>query len=115
MHDILMTPLRLNELETLIENSVRKVLSEQSRPDSDGTDQLLSITQASNFIGLKVPTLYSKASLGTIPCNKQAGRLYFLKSELTKWIQEGRRKTLSEQTAEALNGLSKKKKGVNHA
>lgn len=110
-----MTPIRLHELEVLIENSIRKVLSEQSRSDSDGADQLLSISQASKYIGLKVPTLYSKASLGTIPCNKQAGRLYFLKSELTKWIQEGRRKTLTEQSADTLGKLNKKKKGMNHA
>lgn len=100
---------RLARIETYLA-SLKQITAKEA-----DADELLNITDAANFISLKVPTLYSKASLGTIPCNKQAGRLYFLKSELTKWIQEGRRKTLSEQTAEALNGLSKKKKGVNNA
>ncbi len=100
---------RLSRIETYLA-TLKPSTDQNSR-----ADELLSISEASIFTGLKVPTLYSKASLGTIPVNKQAGRLYFLKSELTKWIREGRRKTLSEQSAEALNGLCKKKKGVNHA
>jgi DNA adenine methylase len=35
MHDILLTPIRLNELETLIQNSVRKVLKENSTEQSN--------------------------------------------------------------------------------
>lgn len=109
MYDILMTPLRLGELETLIENSLRKVLTELPTSQQPLSDKLMSITEAAKFLGLKVPTLYSKASQGTIPYSKQAGRLYFIQSELQKWIQEGRRLTQKELTHQTLDNLSKKK------
>jgi excisionase family DNA binding protein len=99
---------RFNRLESLLVNLVKA----QENPENQNCDSenYLSIKEAAKLLNLRVPTLYSEASLGTIPCNKQAGRLYFLKSELTKWIQEGRRLTQTEQTQATLDKLAKKRR-----
>jgi len=56
-------------------------------------DELLTILEASKFLNLAVPTIYSKVSRNEIPVNKQWKRLYFYKSKLLKWISSGRMKT----------------------
>jgi excisionase family DNA binding protein len=65
------------------------------------TEELLSIQEASAFLNLSVPTLYSKVSKREIPVSKPGNRLYFNKSELTDWIKSGRKKTLSEVQEDA--------------
>ena len=59
-------------------------------------DELLTISEASKFLNLAVPTIYSKVSRNEIPVNKQGKRLYFYKSELLQWISSGRMRTDQE-------------------
>ena len=50
VHDILFTPIRLNELETLIQNSVRKVLGETPKTiTSAETDEWFSLPELCNY------------------------------------------------------------------
>jgi excisionase family DNA binding protein len=116
MHDVLLSPIRLNELEALIQNSVRKVLedSPQSTPPTEPNDEagpMLNIHQAAEFLNLTVPTIYTYVHEGKIPHYKPTGgkRLYFSKHELREWIKAGRKKTLAEIEAEAEQYLTKKK------
>ncbi|PSR55966.1 hypothetical protein AHMF7605_21905 [Adhaeribacter arboris] len=111
MHDILLTPIRLSELEMLIQNSVRKVLNEGNYPSlppsSESNDQPLTVQEAATFTNLAVPTLYSLVSRKEIPFFKRSGskRLYFLKSELRKWLLEERQKTVSEIMEDAMKSV----------
>ncbi|GGB64698.1 hypothetical protein GCM10007424_00750 [Flavobacterium suaedae] len=59
-------------------------------------EELLTITEAAKFLNLSVATLYSKVSRNEIPVCKKGKRLYFLKSELTAWIQSGKIPTNEE-------------------
>lgn len=49
----------------------------------------MSVQEASQFLELTVPTLYSKVCRRQIPFCKQAGRLYFFRDDLIEWIKEG--------------------------
>jgi excisionase family DNA binding protein len=58
--------------------------------------EILDIKQAAEFLHLKVPTLYEKTFLKTIPHAKKGNKLYFRKSELEAWLNEGKVKTNKE-------------------
>lgn len=112
MKNILLTPIRLDELENLIENSVTKALRKNAitntRNQSD-TNQLFNVKEAAKFLNLSVQTIYLMVSRGDIPVNKKNHRLYFLKSELTDWIKQGRKLTNDEIEKESVNYLKTKK------
>ncbi|MBK7388611.1 MAG: helix-turn-helix domain-containing protein [Bacteroidia bacterium] len=99
---------RFDKVELLLE----KILADM--PDiklfNSGSEKFMNIKEASEFLNLQVPTLYSKVSNGEIPYNKRAGRLYFSKAELILWIKEGKRETIAEQVSSAIDNLSKRKK-----
>lgn len=67
--------------------------------------------EAAEFIGVAVPTMYSKVSKGEIPVSKRGKRLYFFHSELLQYLKEGRKKSNSEIKAEVDELLTKKSKG----
>jgi excisionase family DNA binding protein len=112
MQAVTITQITPPELETLIENSLKKILTsqkpEQPQPE---TDQLLTIQQVAELLSLSVPTIYGLVSRSEIPCMKKGKRLYFSKQELTDWIKTGRKKTLAEIDSEADAYLLTKKKG----
>jgi excisionase family DNA binding protein len=108
MNDLLLTPIRLDELETLIENSVSKALRKNAittTGNQSDTNQLLNAKEAAKFLNLSVQTIYLMVSRGDIPVNKKNHRLYFLKSELTEWIKQGRKLTNDEIEKESANYL----------
>lgn len=112
MKDFLFTPIRLDELETLIENSVIKALTKNAITHSGNqsdTNQLLNVKEAAKFLNLSIQTIYLMVSRGDIPVNKKNHRLYFLKSELTDWIKQGRKLTNDEIEKESINYLKTKK------
>lgn len=110
MQAVTITQITPNELENLIENSIRKILSAQKDSSTIETDQLLTIKEAAEFLHLSVPTLYGYVSRSAIPVSKQGKRLYFSKQELTEWVKTGRKKTIAEINAEANTYLKSKKK-----
>ncbi|MBP7679068.1 MAG: helix-turn-helix domain-containing protein [Bacteroidales bacterium] len=110
MNDVLFTPLRLNELEALIQNSVEKAFKNHSPSSKDQyeTDQLLTIQQAAELLNLSVPTLYGYVQRAEIPVYKRSKRLYFLKQVLIDWVKDGRKKTTAEIKQAADDYINKK-------
>lgn len=113
MEAVTITQITPPELETLIENSIRKVLSGQTATTPTETDQQLTIKQAGDFLNLSVHTLYGYVHRADIPVCKRGKRLYFSKQELTDWIRAGRKKTFTETAIEAQQYLLTKK-GLNN-
>jgi len=106
MQDFILSPLTLNELETLIFNQVRKALKESLQASNDPVkDELLTIESAADLLSVTVPTVYGYVHQRAIPCMKRRGRLYFSKVELLAWIRSGRRSTTDEIKANALASL----------
>ena len=106
MNDVLLSPLRLSELESLIEKSVVRALQSNSATGGVPAKQqldfdLLTIKQAAEFLTLRVPTIYSLISRGDLPVMKKNGRCYFSKAELMGYLKSGRKKTRQEISEEA--------------
>ncbi len=69
----------------------------QSQPERD---EIGGVEFASQITGKTVPTIYTLTSKNLIPHSKRGNQLYFSKKDLLDWIQSGRRKTVSEITAQ---------------
>ena len=95
---------KLSSIELILQN-----LEVLKLPDED---QLLTIKQAAELISLSVPTIYGLVQRSEIPVSKRGKRLYFSKQELTFWIREGRKKTVSELRIESEQYLNLKKGGL---
>lgn len=111
MQAVTITQITPHELELLIENSINKVLSSQSKESKPETDELLTVQDAAKFLSLSVPTVYGLIHKGTIPFMKRSKRCYFSKVELINYLKQGRRKTNDEINSEAESYLSNNKKG----
>lgn len=85
-----------NELEDLIQESLRKVLSEKVKDKSNHIEDVLTVSQASAYLCLAKQTLYGLTSRNQIPHFKRGKKLYFKKSLLEEWITQGRKITISE-------------------
>lgn len=92
---------RLSHIEHLLQNV--------NHPPAN-KDELLTISQAAQFLNLSIPTIYGKVSRKEIPVNKQGKRLYFYKSELADWIKAGCKKTIVEIRQEAEESIIIKKR-----
>lgn len=98
---------RLSNIETLL------LSIKQNTPDQapEAPDKLLTIDEASIFLRLAKPTIYSMCSRGKIPYMKRAKKLYFSKDELMIYLKAGRVRTNTEIEADALSKVSFKRKG----
>jgi len=90
----------------------RLLIEKQEQTPIIPPEQLLSIQQASEFLSLSVPTLYSKVSKGELPVMKRSKRLYFSRTELMEYIKEGRKKSNAEIEQEAKAYLLNNKKAL---
>lgn len=99
-----------DELESLIQTTVRKVISEHSDNAKEPQDAILSIEQASQFLNLAKQTIYGFTSKNEIPFIKRGKKLYFRKSDLESWLLEGKRKTLKDIQQDAVTHLNNKRK-----
>ncbi len=89
---------RLIHIEELL-LELKSSPSKTTLPENE--DQLLTIQEASEFLKLTVPTLYTKVSRSELPVMKRGKRLYFSKNELIEYIKKGRKLTNSEAEKEA--------------
>jgi excisionase family DNA binding protein len=94
MNDILFTPIRLNELENLIEKSVERGLSKintQPQVHYPQTD-IIFIDEVCRITNLKRATVYTLVYHKKIPFIKPAGvkKLLFSRKVITEWLQSGR-------------------------
>ena len=63
-------------------------------------ENFINIKEASTFLDSSVQTIYRLVSQDSIPYYKTGKKLYFLKSELRKWIMKGGKKNNSKPTSE---------------
>ncbi len=87
-------PRAVSELHQKLD-SIQDLLLE-SRQAVPQAIELMTISQAAEFLKLSVQTLYGKVCHREIPVSKKGKRLYFYKSELEEWIKSGKKKTMNE-------------------
>jgi excisionase family DNA binding protein len=113
MQAVTITQITAPELETLIENSIKKVLSTQQAEQPTETDRWFDLNELCIYHPDKPskPTVYGWVNAGTVPVHKGGKKLRFLKSEIDNWLRQGRKKTLAETASEADKYLTKNKRG----
>jgi len=114
MQAVTITQITAPELETLIENSIKKVLSTQQAEQPTETDRWFDLNELCIYHPDKPskPTVYGWVNIGAIPVHKGGKKLRFLKSEIDNWLKQGRKKTLAETASEAEAYI--KRKGGNN-
>lgn len=93
---ILTTPL---ELENLIQKAVNDALTNHqiSTPNKEPPPkEFFNIQEASEYLNLAIPTIYSLVSKREIPSIKRGKKLAFKVSELREYLEKGKRKTVDE-------------------
>jgi len=50
----------------------------------------INTREASEFLGIKLNTMYQYTSKGILPHYKRSGKVYFIKEELIDWVKEGK-------------------------
>jgi len=95
---------RLCNIENLILDL--KDQPKQAEP-SEPQEQHFLAPGAADFLGIVLPTIYSKVSRGEVPYMKRGKRLHFSKTELMDYLKGGRRLTNAEIEAEAHTYLKK--------
>jgi excisionase family DNA binding protein len=101
------------QLNSLIQNAVRKVISETPQAEQPTeADRWFDLNELCNYHPDKPskPTVYGWVNAGIIPVHKGGKKLRFLKSEIDNWLRQGRKKTLAETASEA-EQYCKTKKG----
>jgi len=102
MESITITQVNIHELEAIIEGAVRKVLKRDNGDASiPANEDILTVPQAAEFLSLSVPTIYGLLHRKELPAMKRGKRVYFKRSELLQYLEQGRRKTLTEIESEA--------------
>lgn len=101
-------PMAVNQLFDKLD-SIEKMLKAQSSIEHEDPNKLFNIDEASDFLNLAKPTVYSMVSKGEIPYMKRSRRLYFSKQDLLEYVRQGRVKTNDEIKEYALEYVSQKK------
>jgi len=91
----------ISELKSLLLKKSEQGLNEQS-------EKFLSIQEASQFLNLSVPTIYSKVSRNELPFMKRSKKLYFSSIDLMDYLKQGRKKSNEETSNEVDQYLAKK-------
>lgn len=90
MKDILFTPIRLNELETLIQNSVERAMKAQDFKQVEptepvGSKKLYSIKELANFLQVSTVTAQRYKNDG-LPCMQYGRKVCFDTEQVLNWL-----------------------------
>ena len=89
MQAVTITQITPEELQELIEKSLKKVLSELKELKQEETsDRWMNLSELCNYHPDKPtkPTVYGWVNSGKVPVHKGGKKLRFLKSEIDKWM-----------------------------
>jgi len=103
-------PQAVSQMAEQLNNIERLLLLQHNQLPNESNEQLLTIQQASEFLNLAVPTIYSMVSRKELPYMKRSKRLYFSRVELSDYLKAGRKKTSAEVIAEVGQNLIQKRK-----
>lgn len=104
-----------DQLHETIENALRKVLAERAKSVENTLNrkeqkEILSIEEVCELLNLAKPTIYGLTSRRELPFFKTGKKLYFKRSELLLWIENGKQKTIQETTDDTFRDLQKSKR-----
>ena len=103
--------LPLNKLEPVVKSWVRDVLKESQPQPPEEKNPKYNVKETAKYLGITIPTVYSKHSRGELPGCKIPGskRVFFFKRDLDEILKQGRKNISSEPIADASEYLKKRK------
>ena len=104
-------PTAVAQLHEKLEKIERLLNAQSTQNPSTPQKSLLTVREAAEFLSLAVPTVYSMVSRGELPHMKRSKRLYFDRDELMAYLKEGRQQTNEEIQENALDCLTKNRRG----
>lgn len=114
MHNLVLSPIDpemlIKSISDQVTANILKAVGYDPNKPTTPTERLLTIQEASEFLSLAVPTIYSKVSKGELPVMKRGKRLYFSDSELIAYLKTGRKKNADDVLCEVENFLTSQKK-----
>jgi excisionase family DNA binding protein len=96
-----------SELLNLIKTGVREALKEMQINSPAPPDEWCDLVSAAKYLMIAEQTLYSYTSQRKISFQKKGKKLYFRLSDLNKWLESGRQKTVDEIASDAQSFTSK--------
>ena len=117
MEKVILTQISIEEFRQIIREEIELALQDTTLSKvvkQIQVPEIMDINDAVKFLSLSRNTIYGLTSKAKIPRYKKGGKLYFKRSELTEWVNEGRQKTIREMVKEAESYASarhKKSKG----
>jgi excisionase family DNA binding protein len=95
------------EFKQLIKSCIIEGISETT-PTPQEENKLLSINEAAKYLNLAKQTLYGFTSNRTIPFIKKGKKLYFKKSDLNIWLEEGKKSSIQQMLTKTQGGKNGK-------
>jgi hypothetical protein len=115
LEKIIFTSLQIEDLQKIIAECLQGCLKEinLNKANQALPDRWLNVDELCEYLPNKPKrqTIYIWVHNSIIPYHKRSLGLYFLRSEVDKWLKEGRRKTVNEISVEAEKILANKKGG----
>ena len=91
-------------LEAKLDALALDVRALKSRTNEKPAEEIGGLDMAVKITGLAPRTIYKRTHRREIPHSRVGGRLYFKRSELLEWIENGRRPMASEIAEERMAG-----------
>lgn len=87
-----------NDFRRWIREAVKECLEnvpvKGSQPDQPSEEPLLNRKEVAGIFRISLVTLHDWMNKG-LPCHKQRGRVYFIRSEVLEYVKQNHRKSLS--------------------
>lgn len=83
---------RLEDLDV----KLSRLLQTQEAHGLYKSDELMNINEVAKFLDESVQSIYSRTSQRTIPFYKKGKKLLFKKNEILNWLDNKKKKTVSE-------------------
>ncbi len=104
MNNIILTPVPLEDLQTLIEASVARAMRNRFENQTP-TSKWMNLDELRNYHPNKPAraTIYKWTCERSIPFHKDGKKLRFLKSEIDEWLMKSGKKTIDNISDEMIS------------
>jgi predicted DNA-binding transcriptional regulator AlpA len=85
-------------IKEAIQEFLEEALSKTIPPQPSGDEQLLCRKEIAGVLGISLVTLHDWMNRG-LPCHKQRGRVYFIRSEVMEYVKANRRGSFHQREA----------------
>ena len=96
MNNLVLSPIGLDELESIIENSVARALradrAKQDAPPANTENKYLTRKETAQKLGISLITLNRRTNDGTLTSYNIGGRVLYREDELENALTENRKK-----------------------